>query len=349
MNKPYIIAEIGVNYYDMVLVDPRKGEDLMDAAKWMINEAKEAGADAVKFQSYKADKIAAKDSPSYWDITKEPTTNQHDLFKKFDQFGEEEYIELAEYCKEIGIDFMSTPFDLEAVDYLDPLVDIHKISSSDITNYPLLYKTAKKGKKILLSTGSSTLEEIKDAIEVIERAENNDIVLLHCVLNYPTNNKDANLSRIISLKKEFPQYKVGYSDHTLPDINMSVLTTAYLLGAHYIEKHFTLDKRLQGNDHYHAMDPYDLKTFRVNVSQYQTILGDGKINPKKNENSSRKNARRSVVAKRFIPKGTIITEADLICKRPASGIPASKFYDLIGKKSLESIEEDTILKDNMFK
>lgn len=346
MKKPYIIAEIGVNYYDIAT---KEGINIMEAAKKMIYEAKEAGANAIKFQSYKADKIAAKNSPSYWDTTKEPTTNQHDLFKKFDKFGEEEYKELAEYCKVVKIDFMSTPFDLEAIDYLDSLVNMHKISSSDITNYPLLYKTAKKGKKTLLSTGSSTLKEIKDAIEVMERAGNNDIVLLHCVLNYPTDNKDANLSRIISLKKEFPHHEIGYSDHTLPDSNMTVLTTAYLLGVHYIEKHFTLDKTLQGNDHYHAMDPYDLRIFHANISQQQYILGDGNINPKKNEDPSRKNARRSVVSKRFIPKGTIITEDDLICKRPASGIPANKFYDLIGKKSLENIEEDTILKNNMFK
>jgi len=346
MKKPYIIAEIGVNYYDIAL---KEGISNIEAAKKMIYKAKEAGASAAKFQTYKAEKIASKNSPSYWDISKEPTTNQYDLFKKFDTFEEKEYVELAKYCDKIGIDFMSTPFDLEAVSYLDPLVKIHKISSSDITNFQLLARVAKTGKKIILSTGSSNLKEIEEAIEVIEREGNFNIVLLHCVLNYPTDNNDANLLRIISLQNHFPQYEIGYSDHTLPDNNMTVLTTSYLLGAKYIEKHFTLDKTLPGNDHYHSMDYYDLRMFNSNVSKQQLILGDGKINPKNNEYPSRKNARRSVVAKRFIPKGTILTEEDLICKRPASGIPANKFYDLIGKKSLEDIEEDTILENKMIK
>lgn len=346
MKKPYIIAEIGVNYYDIAV---KEGISNIEAAKKMIYEAKNAGASAAKFQSYKAEKIASKNSPSYWDTSKEPTTNQYDLFKKFDNFGEKEYVELARYCDTIGIDFMSTPFDLEAVEYLDPLVKIHKISSSDITNFQLLTKVARTQKKIILSTGSSNLKEIKEAIEIIEGEGNFDIVLLHCVLNYPTDNKNANLSRITSLQNNFPQYGIGYSDHTLPDNNMTVLTTSYLLGANYIEKHFTLDKTLPGNDHYHSMDIYDLRLFNSNVSQQQYILGDGEIDPKDNEYSSRKNARRSVVTKRFIPKGTILTEGDLTCKRPASGIPANKFYDLIGKKSLEDIEEDTILKNKMFK
>jgi sialic acid synthase SpsE len=183
MKKPYIIAEIGVNYYDIA---KQNNISLMVAAKLMVKEAKESGANAVKFQSYKAGKIASKNSPSYWDLSKETTNNQFELFKKYDKFGELEYIEICDYCKEIGIDFMSTPFDLDSIDYLDKLVKTHKISSSDITNYPLLKKISKTGKKILLSTGASNLEEVKKAVQVIENEGNRDIVLLHCILNYPT-------------------------------------------------------------------------------------------------------------------------------------------------------------------
>ena len=223
MNKPYVIAEIGVNYYDIAV---QHNITPLEAAKLMINEASKAGADAAKFQTYKAGKIASKNSPSYWDTSKEGTKNQFELFSKFDKFSEKEYTLLAEYCAEVEIDFMSTPFDLEAVDYIDNLVSIHKISSSDITNFPLLKKVAKTGKKILLSTGASNKEEIKDAIEILNSNGAEEIVLLHCILNYPTLNKDANLGMILDLKSF--NLEVGYSDHTLPDTNMVILSTAVM-------------------------------------------------------------------------------------------------------------------------
>lgn len=344
MKKPYIIAEIGVNYYDIA---KQNNISLLAAAKLMVVKAKEAGANAVKFQSYKAGKIASKNSPSYWDLSKEKTPNQFELFKKYDKFGEEEYIEIYNHCREIDVDFMSTPFDLDSVDYLDKLVKIHKISSSDITNYPLLKKIAKTNKKILLSTGASNIDEIKKSVQIIENEGNKDIVLLHCILNYPTLNTNTHLNMIKDLIKL--GYEVGYSDHTLPDENMLILSTAAIMGATWIEKHFTLDKTHPGNDHYHAMDPTDLNKFVKNLNLLEQIMGTSTKHCIPTEEISRLNARRSVVARRFIPKDTIITEEDLICKRPASGIPANKFYNLIGKKSLENIKEDTILQNKMFK
>ncbi len=344
MKQPYIIAEIGVNYYDIA---KKHNISLIEASKLMVKEAKEAGANAVKFQSYKAGKIASKNSPSYWDLSKESTTNQYDLFKKFDKFGKKEYIEIAKYCDKIGVDFMSTPFDLEAVDYLDNIVKIHKISSSDITNYPLLKKIAKTNKKILLSTGASNMDEIYNAIDVIEKEGNNDIVLLHCVLNYPTPNKNAHLNMIKSLQNN--GYEVGYSDHTLPDDNMLILSTAVTLGATWIEKHFTLDKTLPGNDHYHAMDPNDLSKFISNLNILEEILGYTEKHSLESEKISRLNARRSVYVNKDLKKGSILKKSDLICKRPAHGICASSFEDLIGKTLKTNIKEDTSLQWEIIK
>lgn len=261
-NNPFLIAEIGVNYYDIA-----KKENItnIDAAKLMIKEAKISGADAVKFQSYKADTIASKNSPAYWDQSEEPTDSQYQLFKKFDSFGKEEYRELADYCRETGIIFLSTPFDFDSIDYLDEFMDVYKISSSDLTNIPFIKAIAKKQKPMILSTGASTIEEVKLAIKTIEDEGNSEIGLMHCVLSYPTEYEDVNLLMIKYLKDNFPNYDIGFSDHTRPDDKMLVLTTAYLYGANIIEKHYTLDKALKGNDHYHGMDPNDIKIFKDNV------------------------------------------------------------------------------------
>ena len=236
--KPFLIAEIGVNFYDIAEKD---GMSDMDAAKLMIDEAKACGVDAVKFQSYKAETIASRNSPAYWDLSEEPTTSQFELFKKFDKFGAEEYRELADYCREVGIVFLSTPFDFDSVDYLDEFMDIYKISSSDLTNIPFIKYIASKNNPILLSTGASTIKEIKDAVRAIEDVSTVDIAVMHCVLSYPTSYEDANLLMIKDLVKQFPDYEIGYSDHTKPDENMMILTTAYNYGAVILEKHFTLD------------------------------------------------------------------------------------------------------------
>ena len=215
--KPFLIAEIGVNFYDIA---KKEGISDMDAAKLMIDEAKKCGVDAVKFQSYKAETIASRNSPAYWDLSEEPTTSQFELFKKFDKFGVDEYKQLADYCKSIGIMFLSTPFDFASVDYLDEFMDIYKISSSDLTNIPFIKYIASKNKPILLSTGASTLTEIKQAVNSIEEVSDVDIAIMHCVLSYPTAYEDANLLMIKDLAEHFPDYEIGYSDHTKPDENM---------------------------------------------------------------------------------------------------------------------------------
>ena len=264
--KPYMIAEIGVNH-----------EGSMSIAKRLIDEAKEGGAHAVKFQSYKAETLASKHSPAYWDTTKEPTKSQFELFKKHDSFWKDEMQELKYYCDEVDIEFMSTPFDVESAEFLNDMMDVFKISSSDITNKPFIEYICSFEKPIVLSTGASNLKEVQDAVNWINNF-NLPLALLHCILNYPTPDKNANLGMIAGLKKAFPNNIIGYSDHTLPK-DMKVCEMATMLGAVIIEKHFTHDKSLQGNDHYHAMDKEDLKKFNINLKIAFDTLGFLKLKP----------------------------------------------------------------------
>ena len=334
--RPYVIAEVGVNH-----------EGSMELAKRLVDEAKEGGADAVKFQSYKAETLASKDSPSYWDTTQEPTTSQYELFKKHDGFWIEEMKELKEYCDEIDIEFMSTPFDIESADFLNDMMDVFKISSSDLTNKPFVEYICKFNKPIILSTGASSLSEIAEAVQWIEKAGNKQLSLLHCVLNYPTPDKNANLGMMLDLKSKFPDKILGYSDHTLPK-DMKVCEMATMLGAVIIEKHFTHDKTLPGNDHYHAMDKEDLKIFVSNLERTFDILGSFKIEALEDEAPARANARRSLVAIKDIPKGKVIEKNDLTFKRPAHGVSPKFIDEIVGKVTIENITEDTVLKWNMF-
>ena len=342
--KPFLIAEIGVNFYD--IAEKEEISD-MDAAKLMIIEAKKCGVDAVKFQSYKAETIASKNSPAYWDLSEEPTTSQYELFQKFDKFSKEEYRQLADFCKEIGIMFLSTPFDFESADYLDEFMDIYKISSSDITNIPFIQHIARKNKPILLSTGASTINEIKQAVKAIEEVSTVDIAIMHCVLSYPTDYRDANLLMIKDLAWNFPDYEIGYSDHTKPDRNMFVLTTAFCYGADIIEKHFTLDKSLKGNDHYHAMDPEDVMVFKTNIGFLSQLNGMKNKQPLICESSARREARRSIVITKDINEGETITREMLTFKRPGTGISPARIDEVIGRKAIKDIPEDTLLDFDM--
>lgn len=342
--KFVLIAEIGVNYYDIAT---KEGITPMEAAKLMIRKAKEAGIHAVKFQTYKAGTLAAKASPYYWDITEEPTTSQYELFKKFDSFGYEEYKELKEYCDGIGIEFLSTAFDYDSADYLDELMEVYKISSSDLSNLPFIEHQAGKNKPVLMSVGASDLPEIEAAVDTIRSVSDQPIALLHCVLEYPTPLKDANLLKILSLKRQFPELYIGYSDHTKPTENCDVIKTAYNLGAQVIEKHFTLDKTLKGNDHYHAMDPEDARRILAAIGELDVIRGNGALNCLETEMTARRNARRSIVADGNIPKGTQITDSMLTFKRPGTGISPDKLFEVTGKVAAVDIEDDTILTFDM--
>lgn len=340
MNKPYLIAEMGVNFYDTAKV---LNIEPIEAAKLYIDKAAEAGVDCAKFQSYKANTIVSKNSPAYWDTTKEPTKTQYELFLKHDSFGEKEYRELCDYTHEKGLDFTSTPFDYASVDYLEDMVDFYKISSSDLSNIPFIRYIGSKGKPVYISVGAAYLSEVDEAIRNLKEVGCKEIVIFHCVLSYPTDPKDANLRVIETLKKNFPDVRVGFSDHVAPDDGMITLATAYLLGAEVIEKHFTLDKTLPGNDHYHAGDPEDFKKAIANFKLIGDILGSPEKTVLECELVPRREARRSLVLTRDMKKGEVISERDVMAKRPGTGISPQYTEIVVGRKILQDLAEDTVL------
>lgn len=335
LRNPYIIAEAGVNH-----------EGSLELAYRLIEEAKEGGAHAIKFQTYKAATIASKDSPSYWDTDKESTRSQFELFQKYDKFWKSEYEKLKNHCDKVGIEFMSTPFDVASANFLNDMMDVFKISSSDITNLPFIEYMCSFGKPIILSTGASYVWEIQQAMETIKKY-NVPVCLMHCILNYPTEDQNANLGMIPDLIRRFPNTVPGYSDHTLPK-EMEALKIANLLGAVVLEKHFTHDKTLPGNDHYHAMDKVDLKLFLGKMKEVYGFIGSQEKAPIGSEDISRQNARRSLVAKTGIAIGETVGRQHLTWKRPASGISPREIDILLGKKAQTDISEDTVLKWDMF-
>lgn len=339
-----LLAEIGVNYFDIA---KKLNISLIEAAKFMIMAAANAGVHGVKFQSYKAGTLAAKESPYYWDITEEPTRSQYELFKKFDKFGETEYQELADFCNKIGVEFCSTPFDTDSADYLNTMMNVYKISSSDLTNIPFIEYMARKNKPIFLSVGAAQYDEMQRAIHAIRKYNDKELVILHCVLEYPTPYEDTNLTRLITLQDKFENVYFGYSDHAKPDQCFDVIKTAYNLGAILIEKHFTVDKALTGNDHYHAMDEGDVKTILNQIAFIDKIRGNRQLVYLDAESAARKNARRSLVTTCDITVGQIITREMLTSKRPGTGISPDKIDSVVGKKVNKNILEDTVLMSDM--
>jgi Sialic acid synthase len=300
-----------------------------------------AGPTPIKFQTYKAGTLASKDSPAYWDTSKEPTSSQYELFKKHDSFWKNEFEALKKYCDAAGIAFMSTPFDVESAHFLNDLMDVFKISSSDITNKPFIRILCDFKKPIILSTGAAHLHEIAEAVEWIEE-KGNKLALLHCVLNYPTADENAALGMIPALKRHFPQHAIGYSDHTLPN-DMHILETATLLGARILEKHFSHDKTLPGNDHYHAMDKEDLKHFYKRLNATLASVGGMELRALPEEEPARQHARRSLVTARAVPTGQPLTAADLTWKRPAHGISPRNYDEVLGMRARRDLPEDTVL------
>lgn len=331
--RPYVIAEVGVNH-----------EGSLTRAFGMIEAAAEAGASAVKFQTYKANLLASRFSPSYWDTSKEPQQSQFDLFSKFDVFEPEDYESLAEKCRDSGVDFASTPFDSGAVDFLDPLVSFFKIASADITNFPLLRAIGAKIKPVIISTGASTKGEIESAIKELKRAGTPEIAIMHCILSYPTVDSQAQLGMISDIRRSFPGHVIGYSDHTAPKPDLPSLLIANTLGAMVLEKHFTDNKKAKGNDHYHAMDASDLRNFLAVNEFNRTLVGDLLLKePTEAESDARVHARRSIVLSRDVVRGTMLNEVDLIPKRPGSGISPVHWDKVIGRVVTKDLEQDTLL------
>ncbi|HLC56873.1 MAG TPA: N-acetylneuraminate synthase family protein [Candidatus Nanoarchaeia archaeon] len=325
----FVVAEAGVNHDCML----ERGYEL-------IKKAKENGADAIKFQTYKAEKIAIKNSPKYWTESDE---TQYDEYKNFDYLSEEDFIKMQKYAEELGIIFFSTPFDEESADFLEKIgVPMYKIASADITHLNLLKHIAKKGLPMALSTGAATIGEIEEAVSVIEEQGNNQIILLHCILSYPTPTKDMNLNMIPTLKKIFPDYLIGLSDHSLGTL---VPIGAVSLGAKMIEKHYTIDKTLKGSaDHWLSVDPKELKEMVTNIKQIESALGSTLARrPIKVEEPAQRLARRSIVANRDIRAGEIFDVKNITSKRPGTGINPRFFSEIIGRRVLKDMKEDDIL------
>lgn len=338
LKRPFLIAEAGVNH-----------EGSLSTAFEMIDAAAEAGADAIKFQSYKAETLAIRKSPAYWDQTKEPIASQFELFKKYDSFGDSEYIQLAKRCEEKGIIFMSTPFDSHFVDFLDDLMPVYKIASADITNIPLLRQIATKNKPVLLSTGASYLPEIDVALRNLADAGNDQVALMHCILEYPCPPEHCYLESITALARSYPDRTIGWSDHATPEFGCLSLLTAWMKGADILEKHYTLNKTLTGNDHYHAMDPDDIRAFRKRQEYMTRIIGDvfeKSVLP--SEDNARKYARRSLVATYDLKAGTIITPDMIIPKRPGTGISPLHYDRIIGSQIKVDVKKDELLQWEMF-
>lgn len=318
--KPTIIAEAGVNH----------GCKINLAIKY-VKSAKKGLADAIKFQTYKAEKLVSKNSPAYWDTEEEKINSQYKLFKKFDRFNFEDYLKIFSECKKKKILYMSTIFDEDAIDKYNKLIKIFKISSSDINNTPLLRKIGKKKKYTIISTGGATIKEIKYALGQLNLPKNK-VCIMHCHLNYPAKDKNLNLNYIKKLKKIFPGYIIGYSDHSKTDDELNVLEKAFDLGAQIIEKHFSHNKKIKGNDHYHSMDEQDLIKFNKKMLRKKIISGD-QIKNIKLEQKSIKFARRSIFARKDILKNEKLTEKNLITLRPGNGVKANKWDELIGKRA----------------
>ena len=325
-----IIAEAGVNHNgDFVL------------AKNLIDAAHEAGADAVKFQAFRAEEVATAlaNKALYQKETTGADESQLDMLKRLELTGNE-FAELAEYSRGKGLMFLATPFDRQSVDLLDKLaVPAFKIASGEITNFPLLRHIARKKKPVILSTGMATLDEIGESLKIIRNEGQEEIILLHCVSCYPAQIADMNLTAMQTLKLTFG-LPVGLSDHT---IGVTIPAAAAALGACVIEKHFTLDKNLSGPDHRASLEPDELRQMVQAIRDVEKALGNGVVKPTPEEEANRKAARRSIVARVDIPRGTVIAEDMLEVKRPGDGIEPGNLHKIIGKKANINIRPNELI------
>ena len=326
----YIIAEAGVNH-----------NGSLELAKNLVDKAKEAGADCVKFQTFKANKIVSKNAAKadYQKKQTESPESQHEMLKKL-ELSFDDFIELNNYCKKIGIEFLSTAFDFESIDFLNQLgMQVWKIPSGEITNLPYLIKIAKLNKKVILSTGMSTMREIEDAVNILKDHGASELIILHCTTEYPTPYEDVNLNAMLAIKERFG-YEVGYSDHTM---GIEVPIAAVSLGAKVIEKHFTLDRTMDGPDHKASLEPSELKTMVDAIRNIELSMGTGIKEPADSEKKNIAIARKSIVANQSIKKGDILTETNITVKRPGDGISPMKWFEIIGTKAIRDFEEDELI------
>lgn len=325
-----VIAEAGVNHNGSI-----------ELAKQMIEEAARAGADYIKFQTFKPEKLVSKYAQKA-DYQKKTTGNNESQLQMLEKLAlsYDDFVELKKYCEQIGIGFLSTPFDEDSIRFLDSLdMDFWKIPSGEITNYPYLVQIAQTGRDIVLSTGMCEMDEIADAMKVLKENGAGNISLLHCNTEYPTPYEDVNLLAMKQMRTAFKK-QVGYSDHT---VGIEVPIAAVALGAEIIEKHFTLDKNMEGPDHKASLEPQELAQMVSAIRHIEKSLGDGNKKRTASEQHNIAAARKSIVAKCAISKGDIFTEANLTVKRPGSGISPMRWKELIGTKAQRDYVEDELI------
>lgn len=330
-DKIYIIAEAGVNH----------NGDLNTAFK-LIDEAKNAGADAVKFQTFKAESIAgvsAKKAGYQEKLTGEGQS-QLEMLKKL-ELRFEDFKKLKAYADKLGIDFLSTAFDIESAEFLHSLkLKCWKVPSGEITNLPLLEKIASYREKTLISTGMANMDEVKAAVSVFENLGSNDLILLHCTTEYPAPVSEVNLNAMLTIRRE-TGYRTGYSDHT-EGIHIPIAAAA--LGAVAIEKHFTLDKNMPGPDHKASLEPEELKDMVKAIRDIELALGSGEKEPAEAELKNKIAVRKSIVALKKIRKGERFTTGNITAKRPGNGISPMKWHEVIGQESGYDFDEDELIR-----
>ena len=329
MSKTLIIAEVGVNH---------NGDK--NLAKKMIEVAKDCGADIVKFQTFNVDAITSKSAEMalYQKENIGEIKTQKEMLKSL-ALTYSDFEELAHFCGDTGISFLSTPFDLESIRFLDSLQDMWKIPSGEITNLPYLIEIAKTKKQIILSTGMSTMTEVDDALRVLKQYGAKDIILLHCTTDYPAPIDSVNLSAMLTLKERF-MCPVGYSDHTE---GLSVSIAAVALGASVIEKHFTLDRSMPGPDHKASLEPDEFKNLVVAIREIECAMGTGIKQPSEKEIMNRNVVRKSIVALKRIKKGDYFSEENLTTKRPGNGVSPMKWHEVLGTVADRDYEEDDLI------
>lgn len=329
-DKTYIIAEIGGNFVTF------------DEARRLIDNALECNVDAVKLQTYRADTVASK--KAIFDMENTGVISQHQIFKEF-EINSDLHAQVFDYVKKTPLDWFSTPSHESDVDLLDSLdVGVHKIGSDDAVNIPFLRYVARTGKPIILSTGMCTLEEVQESVAAIREEGCEKLILLHAITSYPTHPENVNLLAMKQMMETFPDLDVGYSDHTLSPV---AALSAVAMGARVIERHFTYDKQAVGPDHMLSADPEEMKWLVNAVRELEVMKGTGVKAPAASEESTRVNNRKSLIASRAIPRGTIICQEDLAIKRPGWGIQPRNLEAVLGKKALQDIEEDEVLMWNL--
>ncbi len=326
-NKVFIIAEAGVNH-----------NGSFDSALKLVDKAKESGADCVKFQTFeKAENVISKHAKKA-DYQKETTgqnENQLDMVKKL-RLSFDEFKKIKQYCDKKEIMFLSTPFDIESIEFLAPLVPVFKIPSGEITNLPYLRKINSYKKDVILSTGMANLEEIKEALNLLKDCK---VTLLQCSTEYPCPYEEVNMNAMIKMREYF-NLPVGYSDHTQ---GIAIPIMAAAMGAKIIEKHFTLDKNMEGPDHKASLEPDELKKMVQSIRQVEKAFGSGIKEPQKSEKKNIEIARKSIVAKCSIKKGEKFTENNLTVKRPGNGISPMKWDMIIGTSAQKDYIEDELI------